>query len=62
MNTIGRMLWVAPSTALCWVRNFALKVYEKSTLQGGMVVKLDEMRHFLRDHFIILFAVLLILI
>ena len=47
MNAIGRMLGVQPSTVLYWIRNFALKVYEKPTPQGDVVIELDEMWHFL---------------
>ena len=49
MNSIARMFDVRPSTILYWVRNFALKVYEKPTPQGDVVVELDEMWHFLRS-------------
>jgi transposase-like protein len=46
MNAIGRMLTVELSTILYWVRNFALKTYQKPTPQGEVVIELDEMRHF----------------
>jgi len=49
MNTIARMFSVAPSTVLYWVRNFALKVYDKPTPEGSVTVELDEMWHFLRS-------------
>ena len=49
MNAIGRMLVVKPSTVLYWVRNFALRVYEKPTPQGDVVVELDEMWDFLES-------------
>jgi len=49
MNAIGRMLKVEPSTILYWVRNFALKTYEKPTPQGEVVIELDEMWHFLHS-------------
>jgi hypothetical protein len=49
MNAIGRMLKVEPSTILYWVRNFALKTYQKPTPQGEVVIELDEMWHFLRS-------------
>jgi transposase-like protein len=42
MNAIGRMLKVAPSTILYWVRNFALKTYQKPTPQGEVVIELDK--------------------
>ena len=47
MNSIARMLGVAPSTVLYWVKHFALRVYEKPTPMGEVVVELDEMWHFL---------------
>ena len=49
MNAIARMLSVEPSTVLYWIRNFALKVYEKPTPEGDVVVELDEMWHFLES-------------
>jgi transposase-like protein len=49
MNAIGRMLKVEPSTILYWVKNFALKTYEKPTPQGEVLIELDEMWHFLRS-------------
>jgi len=49
MNAIARMMDVEPSTVLYWVRNFALKVYEKPTPKGDVVVELDEMWHFLES-------------
>ena len=49
MNAIARMFEVEPSTVLYWVRNFALKVYEKPTPEGDVVVELDEMWHFLES-------------
>jgi len=49
MNTIGRMLKVEPSTILYWVRNFALKTYQKPTPQGEVIIELDEMWHFLHS-------------
>ena len=47
MNAIGRMLKVAPSTILCWVKNFALKTCQKTAPQGEVVIELDEMWYFL---------------
>jgi len=47
MNAIARTLNVEPSTVLYWVKNFALKVYEKPTSESSVAVDLDEMRHFL---------------
>jgi len=49
MRTLARMFSVAPSTILYWVRNFALKVYEKPTPQGDVVIELDEMWHFIQS-------------
>jgi transposase-like protein len=49
MNAIGCMLKVEPSTILYWVKNFALKTYEKPTPQGEVIIELDEMWHFLRS-------------
>jgi len=47
MNATGHMLNVEPSTMLYWVKNFALKTYEKSTPQGEVIIELDEMWRFL---------------
>jgi len=49
MNVIGRMLKVEPSTILYWVKNFALKTYEKPTPQEEVIIELDEMWRFLRS-------------
>jgi transposase-like protein len=49
MNAIGCMLNVEPSTILYWVKNFALKTYQRPTPQGEVVIELDEMWHFLRS-------------
>jgi hypothetical protein len=49
MRAIARTFSVAPSTVLYWVRNFALKVYEKPVPQGAVVIELDEMRHFIKS-------------
>ena len=47
-RTIADFAGVAPSTVLYWVRNFALKVYEKPTpISNTVVIELDEMWHFL---------------
>jgi transposase-like protein len=48
MNAIGRMLKVEPSTIPYWVKNFALKTYEKPTPQDEVIIELDEMWHLLR--------------
>ena len=47
MNAIGRMLKIEPSTILYWVKNFALKTYQKPTPQGEVIIELDEMWYFL---------------
>ncbi|MDR1669324.1 MAG: transposase, partial [Oscillospiraceae bacterium] len=39
MNAIARMFDVEPSTVLYWIRNFALKIYEKPTPQGDVFVE-----------------------
>jgi transposase-like protein len=49
MNAIGHMLNVEPSTILYWVKNFALKTYQKPAPQGEVIIELDEMWHFLRS-------------
>ena len=49
MNAIARMVGVEPSTVLYWIRNFALKLYEKPTPEGAVTVELDEMWHFLQS-------------
>ena len=49
MNAIARMFGVQASTVLYWVRNFALKVYEKPAPEGDVTVELDEMWHFLES-------------
>ena len=49
MNAIARMFGVEPSTVLYWVRNFALKVYEKPAPKGDVAVELDEMWHYLES-------------
>jgi hypothetical protein len=41
------MFGVEPSTVLYWVRNFALKVYEKPKPEGEVVIEMDEMWHFI---------------
>jgi transposase len=47
MNAIARIVTVAPSTVLYWIRNFALKVDEKPELRGVVSVELDERWHFI---------------
>ena len=49
MNAIARMVSVEPSTVLYWIKNFALRLYEKPTPQGDVTVELDEMWHFLHS-------------
>ena len=47
-RTIAGYVGVAPSTVLYWVRNFALKVYEKPAPPSeSVIIELDEMWHFL---------------
>jgi len=43
MNAIAQMLGVESSTVLYWVRNFALKAYEKPMPKGDAAIELDEM-------------------
>ena len=48
MRTIADFIGVTPATVLYWVRNFALKVYEKpKPTSGAVIIELDEMWHFL---------------
>ena len=47
IRSIARAFRVSPSTVLYWVRNFALKTYEKPSPEGSVVVELDEMWHFI---------------
>ena len=49
MNSIARMYNVHTSSVLYWIRNFALKVYDKPTPEGDVVVELDEMWHFIQS-------------
>jgi len=49
MRSIARMYSVNASTVLYWIRNFALKVYEKPLPEGDVVIELDEMWHFIRS-------------
>ena len=49
MRSIARIYRVHPSSVLYWVRNFALKVYEKPAPQGSVAVELDEMWHFIQS-------------
>jgi len=42
MRAIARAFGVAPSTVLYWVRNFALRAYEKPTPQGPVVVEWES--------------------
>jgi transposase len=47
-RTIADFAGVAPSTVLYWVRNFAIKVYEKPMpISKAVIIELDEMWHFL---------------
>jgi transposase-like protein len=49
MRSIARMNNVNASTVLYWIRNFALKVYEKPAPEGDVVIELDEMWHFIKS-------------
>ena len=49
MRTIAKLFNVNVTTILYWVRNFAIKNYEKPTPQGAVIVELDEMWHFLQS-------------
>jgi hypothetical protein len=49
MNAIAGTIGVEPSTVLHWIRNFTLRVYEKPTPQEAIVIKPDEMWHFLES-------------
>ena len=49
MRCIARMFGVAPSTILYWVRNFAIKIYEKPIPEGAVTFELDEMWHFINS-------------
>ena len=49
MNSIARMYKVHTSSVLYWIRNFALKVYDKPTPEGDVVFELDEMWHFIQS-------------
>ena len=49
MRTIAKLFRVNVTTVLYWVRNFAIKNYEKPTPQGAVVVELDEMWHFIQS-------------
>src|SRR5215510_5335257 len=46
MRTIAKLFHVNVTTILYWVRNFAVKTYEKPTPKGAVVIELDEMWHF----------------
>ena len=47
MRSIARTFNVSPSTVLYWVRNFAIKTYQKPAPEGSVAVELDEMWHFI---------------
>ena len=49
MRCIARLFSVAPSTVLYWIRNFAIKTYEKPTPKCDVVIELDEMWHFINS-------------
>ena len=47
MRSIARVFGVSPSTVLYWVRNFAIRTYQKPAPEGSVAVELDEMWHFI---------------
>ena len=49
MRSIARMYNVNPTTILYWVRNFAIKVYDKPLPEREVVIELDELWHFIRS-------------
>ena len=49
MRTIAKLFRVNVTTVLYWVRNFAVKTYEKPSPKGAVVVELDEMWHFVHS-------------
>jgi len=48
--SIARQFDVAPSTVLYWVKNFALKTYEKPQPTGTITFEIDEMWHFIKKN------------
>jgi hypothetical protein len=49
MRAIAKLFHVNVTTILYWVRNFAIKNYEKPSPQGPIVIELDEMWHFIKS-------------
>ena len=49
MRTIAKLFRVNVTTVLYWVRNFAVKTYEKPSPKGAVVFELDEMWHFIHS-------------
>jgi len=49
MRTIAKLFRVNVTTVLYWIRNFALKTYDKPTPKGAVVIELDEMWHFIHS-------------
>ena len=48
-TAIAQVLFVHPSTVLRWVRKYAHKNCKKPIPQGEIVIKLDEMWHFVHS-------------
>jgi transposase-like protein len=49
MRTIAKLFNVNVTTILYWIRNFAIKTYEKPNPKGAVVLELDEMWHFIHS-------------
>ena len=49
MRAIAKLFHVNVSTILYWIRNFAMKTYEKPTPPGPVIIELDEMWHFIKS-------------
>jgi transposase-like protein len=49
MNAIAMRFKVEPSTVLYWVRNFALRIFEKPLHEGSVPLESDEMWHFIES-------------
>ena len=47
MSAVAREYGVYPSTVLRWVRDFAVKAYQKPNPEGSVAVELDEVWHFI---------------
>jgi len=46
MNSIAKLIGVATKTVLEWVRDFAIKNYDKPVPSKAVIVELDEMWHY----------------